>query len=421
MDIETKEIEKIEDYYKVSKSNALIDSVYSLTALEQKVLISVISILNSKEQENFYKYRVSITTLREILGIKRANFYTDLKQMTMSILSKPFKYKDKEANTTLQAPWFASCEYIDGEGIVEFEFSPKVKKLLLNLKNEYTSYMLGYAVQLKSKYSIRIYELLKRIESMKTATFYLIELRDMVGVNKQYPKYAQFKQNVLEVSKKEINQYTDIKFSYKELKSGRKVENIKFIVKSNIKNIKPSTEKDMFDDTETTLLLKHLGVSTNKVNEIVKDYKDEYIRDRIERYEYELTYNKEKIKEIGTGKYLYNIITHSEWKNEKFEAHKKELKEKKLRREAKEEKERINNLKNEYKEYIKSIAKPYEDIDEEQKRSIDKRIEEEIQDYKNNKFITQETLLKIIEGYREQFIIEKLEKEIPFIEWELQR
>lgn len=415
------EIDRIENYYKVSKSNVLIDSVYSLTALEQKVLISVISILNSKEQESFDKYSVSITTLREILGIKRDNFYTYLKEMTLSILSKPFTYYDKEAETTLQATWFSSCKYKDGEGLVEFGFSPEVKGLLLNLKTEYTSYMLGYAVQLKSKYSIRIYELLKKIEGMKTAKFHLTELRNMVGLEKQYPKYAQFKQNVLEVSKKEINKYTDIKFSYKESKLGRKVEYIKFVVQTNVKNIKPSIEKDMFNNTDTTIQLDKYGVSKDMVKKIVETYPNDYIKERIERFEYEMTYNLKKIKEVGQGGYLYKLIKETEWINDKFNTHKKELKEKKKKQKEKEEKQRLKLLKDEYNEYIDTLIKPYSSLEEKDRKRIDVLTDKRMATYLNSK-LKEDTIRQIRIDTIEELIREELYNELPtFIEWELQR
>ena len=44
-------VDKIEDYYKVSKSNILIDSAYSLSANEQKVLLTAISLINPEDNE----------------------------------------------------------------------------------------------------------------------------------------------------------------------------------------------------------------------------------------------------------------------------------------------------------------------------------------------------------------------------------
>ncbi|PGU35086.1 initiator RepB protein, partial [Bacillus cereus] len=47
-----------------------------------------------------------------------------------------------------------------------------------------------------------------------------------------YPNYANFKQRVLKPSQKELNQKTDISFEFEEIKLGRKVQKIRFIIRS---------------------------------------------------------------------------------------------------------------------------------------------------------------------------------------------
>ncbi|PEK11073.1 hypothetical protein CN681_09590 [Bacillus toyonensis] len=47
-----------------------------------------------------------------------------------------------------------------------------------------------------------------------------------------YPNYANFKQRVLNPSQKELNQKTDISFEFEEVKLGRKVQKIRFIIHS---------------------------------------------------------------------------------------------------------------------------------------------------------------------------------------------
>ncbi|MRB31447.1 RepB family plasmid replication initiator protein, partial [Bacillus thuringiensis] len=47
-----------------------------------------------------------------------------------------------------------------------------------------------------------------------------------------YPNYTNFKQRVLNPSQKELNQKTDISFEFEEIKSGRKVKKIRFIIRS---------------------------------------------------------------------------------------------------------------------------------------------------------------------------------------------
>ena len=53
---------------------------------------------------------------------------------------------------------------------VDLCFDPKLKPYLLQLKDQFTSIALQYAIQLKSLYAIRIYELLKQYQRLKQRT-----------------------------------------------------------------------------------------------------------------------------------------------------------------------------------------------------------------------------------------------------------
>ena len=64
----------------------------------------------------------------------------------------------------------------------------------------------------------------------------LDSLRDKVGaIPKSYSVYGNFKKKALEPSIKEINEKTDLQITYEEVKKGRKVESIKFYIKSKVR------------------------------------------------------------------------------------------------------------------------------------------------------------------------------------------
>jgi len=411
---------EVHPHYKVSKSNALIDSVYSLSALEQKVLISAISLLNSKEQENDTIYRLSISSLREVLKGNKGSFYSQIKQLTIDIMSKPFIYYDKNEGRTLQGSWFASCEYIDNEGVVEIEFSIKVKKLLLGLSRDFTSYMLGYAVRLKSKYSIRMYELMKRLENLNRKTLSVEELRMKLGVGNNYPRYSQFKQYVLETTKKEINLYTDIKVLYKESREGgRKVVKLTFTIRKNKKNVEEKPVKSLlYPDEEIGKYLEINSVSFSQIEFIFEKFELDYIKERIERFEYHKKSIPEKIEKQGKGKYLYNLITHTDWKDDKFETYKEELKEKERIKKEREEKKRLNALKKEYEEYITRLIKPFESLEIEEQERIDIQADKKMSRMVSHFTFGTDTIQKMKRDLIDKIIKEEAMKYLPdYDEW----
>lgn len=115
-------------------------------------------------------------------------------------------------------------------------FDPLLKPFLLELSSKFTSYRLANIVKLKSTYAIRIYELLKQYENLKERTISLENLRYYLDAMDIYPNYANFKQRVLKPTQKELNQKTDISFDFEEIKSGRKVQKIRFIIRGQKKN-----------------------------------------------------------------------------------------------------------------------------------------------------------------------------------------
>jgi plasmid replication initiation protein len=142
----------------------------------------------------------------------------------------------KQDNKIIQVAWLSSAEYEKGSGIVELEFSPKLKPFMLGLKEFYTSYRLKNVLELKGKYSIRMYEILKSNEFKKVAEITIDELRKILKADKgSYLVYQNFRNRIILQAQKELNEKTDISFDFEEIKTGRKVTSLKFFIKTNKK------------------------------------------------------------------------------------------------------------------------------------------------------------------------------------------
>jgi plasmid replication initiation protein len=102
-----------------------------------------------------------------------------------------------------------------------------MKPYLLELKKHFTAYSLYYTLAMKSKYSIRIYELLKSYEFVSEYIFKIESLKKMLDAEK-YKLYADFRVKVIDVAVREINEFSDITVTYAIEKQGRKFEKIVF-------------------------------------------------------------------------------------------------------------------------------------------------------------------------------------------------
>jgi plasmid replication initiation protein len=226
-------MKNIESKDLVVKSNELVEARYRLTATEQKIIYKLISVIN-KYDEDFKPYIFKISELMELMDTTNKNLYTEVKDTTKNLMKKVFTIKDKIKKSELQVAWFSSAEYKDGEGLVELEFSPKLKPFLLQLKEAFTQFDIKNVMQLRSGYSCRIYELLKQKEYMGERVLAIADLRKKLGIEDiEYKLYGDFKRKIILQSQKEINAKTDISFEFEEIKGIRKkVTAIKFIIHS---------------------------------------------------------------------------------------------------------------------------------------------------------------------------------------------
>ena len=220
--------------YMVTKSNTLIQAGYDLSTYEQKLILTLASLVQP-EDTDFQEYHFRIKDFMNLLGVSNKGQYTDVPKVTKELMKKVFEIRN--GNILQQMAWLCSATYRLGEGIVTLKFAPDLKPYMLHLKDFYTTYKLENVLSLKSKYSIRIYELLKCNAYKKTFIIELDELKKIVGANAGYFKtYADFKKTVLLKAQKEINEKTDITFLFKEIKDGRKIKSIEFKITTKQKH-----------------------------------------------------------------------------------------------------------------------------------------------------------------------------------------
>lgn len=215
----------------ITKSNSLIEARYKLSLEEQRVILFLVSMVQPID-EDFKTYTILVKDFVQLVNVKNQSIYRNFVDISESLTSKTISIK--KDTSTLVMSWLSSSEYFDKQGKIELSFDPKLKPYLLRLKDNFTTYRLENVIKMKSFYSIRIYELLKQYEKLHERTFSLAQLRDYLSIGQnQYPLYANFKQKVLNVAKKELREKSDLSFEFEEIKLSRKIEKIRFIIFSH--------------------------------------------------------------------------------------------------------------------------------------------------------------------------------------------
>ncbi len=251
----------------VVQSNELIEASYSpeLTTRAHKVARLILSLI-SPDDKDLKLYTVPISTLKDFLGYKEntswGNFYPEMKDIADRLNKEPIVIKTQDKVTT--AYFIAGYEMDSAARTVTFEVSLLLKPYLLALKRNFTRYPLHYIARLRSAYSIRLYELLCQYRNIGHRTFELGALQLLLGSNYEY--YANFKDKVLAIAKRDLDANTDITFDYDEIKTGRKVTALKFTILSNAAS---DTEGER-DAVQVQTLISEKAVNASISNETIQ-------------------------------------------------------------------------------------------------------------------------------------------------------
>lgn len=220
----------------VNKSNELIQqSRFNLTLQEQRIILYLISHITPYDQD-FKLYEFNIQDFCKVCGIdsEGGQSYRDIKAAIKSIADQSiWIHLDEDEETLLR--WIEKPYINKNSGTIRIRLDEDMKPFLLNLKKNFTSYELIFTLRFKSKYSIRLYELIKSIHYRELEEyeriFTLDELRRLMGAE-TYTTYQTFKTRALNMAVSEINLYSDATIQYVPLKKGKAVNAIKFIIRS---------------------------------------------------------------------------------------------------------------------------------------------------------------------------------------------
>ena len=255
--------------YIVTKSNILINCSYNLTSQQQKIILTLASMVQPQDIE-FKNYEFKIKEFIELLGVKDDKKYTEIPKAIEGLM-KPFKILDN--GDLIQIGWLSSAVHKRKQGIILLRFDPTLKPYMLGLKEFYTSYKLENILSLKSKYSIRLYEILKSNSFKKCIEIKLEELKSMIGATeKSYSVYQNVKNRILISAQKELLRKTDISFKFDEIKTGRKTTSIKFYIDGNKTKNKAIEEACVtLEDKYTNEEEKHFRELINEVKSIFEE------------------------------------------------------------------------------------------------------------------------------------------------------
>lgn len=214
----------------VFKDNRVIEAGYKLSKLEQCLILYAVAKSNPKKFDR--KVNFSVKDFLEMFpNFSPKHIYTQLKEAVDSLYERSITVDNPIYKAKFR--WVSSAYYFKDKATISVNFTEEIEPYLSDLSCRYTKYKLVNISNFKSDYSFRIYELLTQYRSSGSRKISIDELRKMLMIEDKYQTTKSLNQLLLKPCIDEINQYSDLKITYKPLKQGVKITGYKFEIKSD--------------------------------------------------------------------------------------------------------------------------------------------------------------------------------------------
>lgn len=289
----------------IRQDNAITTARYDYSACQLDILFYLLSKLRKDDEEN-KNYSIYVTEIETMTGRKWN--YQQLREATSDLGSRMFEI---ETDKVYRQLWiFQKVDYIIGKGCLEISLSHYIRPYLFDLKNNFTSYQLHSVLKLSSKYAKRIYSICSQWKDLGESKLfdidelkYILKIKDPLGKDpEQFKQISQFKQFVLDIAVKQINEHTELKIEYVIEKEGRASKNIKFkIRRSKTSQIPIPFEVEPADMRRSQVkeILENFGIKdVTLMNNILRDSK---LIDGVFKFNYDLKVGKIKANKNPAG------------------------------------------------------------------------------------------------------------------------
>ena len=247
----------------VVKSNQVIEASYQLSAVEQRIVLAAISRIPKNQLiTDDELYPVSVDELKQ-LGVHEKTAYRDLKEGINRLYERSINLSIDDKSIKMR--WVQEIQFLDSQSVIGIRFSKPILPFISNLSREFTKYALSDIAGINSGYCIRIYELLVQYRQIGKREISVESLRTMLELGKKYPLFADFKKRVIDTAIDQINEYSPLKVTYEQKKTGRKVTHIIFSFKEKSKSI-THTSKDFYQLSDAQINL--FGNQLSRLHEL---------------------------------------------------------------------------------------------------------------------------------------------------------
>lgn len=267
----------------VVKTNRLNMAIQNLSLIEVRLI--QLAIIDARETETGLSTDkplvITASRYAKAFDVSRQTARQAILDAEQTLFERRFTFIDDTDGNPVKSRWLQRVKYLNDQAAIELCFTYDVVTEITRIdgiERYFTQYLLQQTSQLKSAYSVRLYELLVQWKEAKgTPVFEINTFREQLGLGvNEYQIMGNFKLRVLDMAVNEINEKTDLKVSYEQKKQGRKISGFLFNVLVKAKPIKDkdsSLEGKSHTHTVEGLSDKQLArIARNK--RFIADYND---------------------------------------------------------------------------------------------------------------------------------------------------
>lgn len=276
----TDEIDKQQSYPIVKRNNLVQKARHQMSAKELKLVDYMVSKVQRTDQ-GFSDVNTSVDEINQVMGFGRGTKnFKDTAKALLNLSNKGFWFQLDE-HTISVARWLQTAKISDdGSAVLKLDDQLAPYLLRLTRKDSKAIYSLSTIVNLKSKYSVMLYELLMSWGGSMGVNGTPDEFLEYFG-NADMP-WWRFNTKYLQPAIREINEKANIRVHYASRKRGKSVVEVELdfegqisdgmweqkshaelkkeaAAKRKAKAVQPSAEPDTLSDEEIAKLQKQLA------------------------------------------------------------------------------------------------------------------------------------------------------------------
>ena len=230
------------DYRKENKivvSNEYIRAVHPARMSISAMKLFRLTIMQCKKtDQEFYEVEHKLSDLAELFHTQTKDLYRDVVKASLNMLQTVLTVTDEKGKVVEAYTIFSKWRYLPETNSIQIRLNNEIQPLFLQLRKNFTQIPIFAILTMKSKYGIRLYELIcekmqRNYPYADVATEILVtleEIRAVTGTDKKktYDRISNLKDKVILPSIQEIEENGQWKILLQDIKTGRKVTGFRF-------------------------------------------------------------------------------------------------------------------------------------------------------------------------------------------------